>query len=277
MVCAIKARHRWCLTGTPIQNYVEDLGAILQFLQVYPFDSPPSFAHEIADWIRCGDEKGMQRLRLLVNAICLRRTKDCLGLPPRKNEREDVELGAEEMDLYEICKKSTVELIEVAIREDGKLKSFATVVQLILRLRQICSHGKEMLSNKSLKNIKDYKPASGFTRSVPLVQEIALCGICERKVQNLKSLLPCMHPACGSCFEDLELSVSEAGTECLICAGTDFQKSNCGAENESAIMDRSSVGYRPSSKVDALLRNLHSYVEEATGTPIKRYAVFVPL
>lgn len=270
-VCALKAQHRWCLTGTPIQNQIEDFGSLLQFLQVYPFDNPSSFTHEIADWIRCGDEKGMKRLRLLVSAICLRRTKDCLGLPPRKNEIQSVVFNNEEKQLYEICKQSTVEFIELVFKEDGKLKSFAVVIQLILRLRQICNHGKEMLSAKTLKNIDDYTSSQGSRGSMSPLVEIALCGICGRKVQHMDSLLPCMHPACSSCYEEKEIMVSKGELECSICAGTGTPRSNSnpGTDRDQPMPGAMIVDYRPSSKVAALIKNLQSYNEDSTNLPIK--------
>lgn len=271
-VCALKARHRWCLTGTPIQNAVEDFGSLLQFLQVYPFDNPSSFAHEIADWIRCGDEKGIKRLRLLVSAICLRRTKDCLGLPPRKNEIQPVLFNSEEKALYETCQKSTVESIELVFKEDGKLKSFATIIQLILRLRQVCNHGKQMLSAKTLQNISDYMSSQSARGNISALVEPTLCGMCGRKVHDMDSLLPCMHPACSSCFEEKEIMVSKGELECSICAGTDSPRSNSGPgiDQDQPVPDTMIVDYKPSSKVAALIKNLKSYNEDFTNLQIKR-------
>lgn len=275
-VCALKARHRWSLTGTPIQNAVEDFGSLLQFLQVYPFDNPSSFTHEIADWIRCGDEKGMKRLRLLVSAICLRRTKDCLGLPPRKNEIQPVVFSSEEKHLYETCKQSTVEFIELVFKEDGKLKSFTTVIQLILRLRQICNHGKEMLSTKTLKNIDDFILSQGSKGGISPLVEAALCGLCGRKVQDVDSLLPCMHPACSSCFEEKELMVSKGELECSICVGADSPNSHHDRGIDQPMPDAMMVDYKPSSKVAALIKNLLSYNEDSANISIKRWSTLTP-
>ena len=257
-VCALNARHRWVLSGTPIQNSVEDFGTLLQFLRVYPFDNPSSFTHEIADWIRCGDEKGMKRLRLLVSAVCLRRTKECLGLPPRGNEIHSVAFNKEEKHLYEMCKQSTVESIEFAFNEDGRLKSFATVIQLILRLRQICNHGKDMLSTKTLKNLEDFRLSQGSKGEASTVVETARCGICGRKVQELDSMLPCMHPACSSCVEEKEMMASKGELECSICAGTDSSMSNSDLRIDKLMPDAMMVDYKPSSKVAALIKNLLS-------------------
>lgn len=271
--CDLKARHKWCLTGTPIQNRVEDFGSLLQFLQVYPFNNSASFTHEIADWIRCGDEKGMKRLRLLVSAICLRRTKDCLGLPPRQNENQPVVFNSEEKVLYETCKQSTVEFIELVLKEDGKPKSFATVIQLILRLRQICNHGKEMLSTKTLKNIQDFMLSQGSKGEVSTPKETAICGVCGRKTLDIDSLLPCMHPACSSCLEEKEIMISKGELECSSCAGTSSPRLNNSPVVDQPMSDAMIVDYRPSSKVAALMKNLLSYNEDSTDIPIKRFLI----
>ena len=269
--CDLKAQHKWCLTGTPIQNRVEDFGSLLQFLQVYPFNNSASFTHEIADWIRCGDEKGMKRLRLLVSAICLRRTKDCLGLPSRMNEIQRVAFNSEETLLYETCKHSTVEFIELVLKEDGKPQSFATVIQLILRLRQICNHGKEMLSTKTLKIIQDFKMSQGSKGEVSSPKETALCGVCGRKTLDIDSLLPCMHPACSSCFEEKEIMISKGVLECSSCADASSPRSNDSPLVDQPMSDAMIVDYKPSSKVAALMRNLLSYNENSTEIPIKRF------
>ena len=283
--CALKARHRWCLTGTPIQNVIsramsllgslltsiqriEDFGALLQFLQVDPFNNPSFFMHEIAEWIKCGHETGMKRLRQLVSAVCLRRTKACLGLPPRKNETQDVHLNDEEVDLYESCKRSTIEFIDFVFKEDEKLKSSATAIQLILRLRQVCDHGKHMLSVTTLENIEDYTSSHGSRKIASPSAEAAVCGICGCEVHDYISLLRCMHPACHRCSQEMEIDVEP---ECSICSGTNLKKAD--AAWEPAIRDHMDLDYQPSSKVTALLRNLESDKGGSTDTPVKRYPI----
>ncbi|MCJ1385989.1 hypothetical protein MMC17_009114 [Xylographa soralifera] len=74
-VHSLTAIHRWCLTGTPIQNRIEDLGALLIFLRVEPFDTRSTFKNYIANPINANKKRSMERLQLLVGAIALRRTQ----------------------------------------------------------------------------------------------------------------------------------------------------------------------------------------------------------
>lgn len=103
-VCELKGRHRWCLTGTPIQNKELDLYALMKFLQCSPFD-------DLAVWKKWVDNKnvaGMQRLSTMMKALMLRRTKEQLHargdlncLPQKTCETIDVHLDEEELAVYE--------------------------------------------------------------------------------------------------------------------------------------------------------------------------------
>ena len=209
----------------------------------------------------------MKRLRQLVSAVCLRRTKACLGLPPRKNEIQDVHLNDEEVVLYESCKQSTIEFIDFVFEEDEKLKSSATAIQLILRLRQVCDHGKQMLSVTTLENIEAYKTSHGPRELASSSAEAPVCGVCGCEVRDYKSLLRCMHPACPRCSQEMDVDVEP---ECCVCSGTNAKKVDLAWE--PAIQGHMHLDYQPSSKVTALLKNLESDKGRSTDTPVKRYS-----
>ncbi|XP_037954856.1 transcription termination factor 2 [Teleopsis dalmanni] len=103
-VCALRAKYRWTLTGTPIQNKEMDAYALLKFLRCSPFD-------DLAHWKRWVDNKsagGQQRLNTLMRTLLLRRTKVQLQergilqcLPNKKVELVEVNLDKEEMNVYQ--------------------------------------------------------------------------------------------------------------------------------------------------------------------------------
>ena len=100
----LNANFRWCLTGSPIQNMLEDIGALFTFIKAAPFDSIATFRHYIVTPFLEGDERrtiASERLGLLLDSVCLRRTRDLLHLPDPRDIIRSVELSTEERDQYE--------------------------------------------------------------------------------------------------------------------------------------------------------------------------------
>ena len=66
---------RRCLSGTPIQNSLDDLYSYFKFLRYHPFDTPDGFRRKIKDLIARSPQRGFQALHQILRAIMLRRTK----------------------------------------------------------------------------------------------------------------------------------------------------------------------------------------------------------
>src|SRR4051794_3165764 len=88
----LSAQLRWCLTGTPIQNCLEDLGSLVRFLRISPLDKVATFRKHIIHPLKSGEPDCLRNLRLLLDCVCLRRTKDLLGLPESLDEIRMLEL-----------------------------------------------------------------------------------------------------------------------------------------------------------------------------------------
>ncbi|KAH0543143.1 hypothetical protein FGG08_002488 [Glutinoglossum americanum] len=276
-VFALNARHRWCLTGTPIQNSINDLGALLRFLRVSPFDVQSSFNYHIAKPIECGDESGIKKLRLLINAIALRRTKeqvnDEIQLKPRVDRIRYVELTTEERYLYDLNKRHFVEVIDHEIDENGRVKSFQTILQLILRLRQICSHGRDLLPQEVMTQLEAY---SQSCNGLSLSQEAKVCEICGRESggdeldEDSRCTFQCLHVLCASCASMGQEDISIDLRNCPLCAGVGSALFDDGSDSAPTPEPRDeTTPYQPSSKVLALLENLRAYRAESSNDPIK--------
>lgn len=73
--CSLRAKRRWCLSGTPIQNTIDDLYSYFRFLKYDPYAVYKSFYHTIKVQISRNSIQGYKKLQAILRAIMLRRTK----------------------------------------------------------------------------------------------------------------------------------------------------------------------------------------------------------
>jgi SNF2 family DNA or RNA helicase len=95
---ALRGRFRWCLTGTPIQNNLEELQSLIRFLRIAPYDEMTVWKEQIVRPMKNGKEQlAMDRLKVILGAILLRRTKKVLGEREKKRIEAGEEKGRNEM------------------------------------------------------------------------------------------------------------------------------------------------------------------------------------
>ena len=265
------------MTGTPIQNRVEDFGALVGFLRVYPFESPVQFHTNFVSSIQKGDNRGIGRLKALVQAISLRRTKQSvygeLSLGPRVERVQSVKLSEGERALYTIVKRSW----GYAASNSGSIRS---IFQTIMKLRQICNHGRELLSPEALAVLDQGYINGGLLEEIP--GEPQSCENCGAAVHDSDSeemadyLLSCLHLLCNQCFPKNQGGTTEE-VLCPVCLGSGTSDSPSGDEQVTDLFPGPSQDamdidfpYRPSSKVLALLQNLCADRLGSTKDPVKR-------
>ena len=164
-ICALTAQRRWAVTGTPVQNRLDDLGALMKFLRIKPFDEKGGFVQYIMSPFKNADPDILPKLRLLVDSITLRRLKDRIDLPPRHDHLVKLIFSEEERSLYELFAKDSSNKMRVVAGERQKGlggKSYVHVLQSILRLRLICAHGAELLSDEDLKVMEGAQMSSAI-------------------------------------------------------------------------------------------------------------------
>ncbi|KAI0899905.1 SNF2 family N-terminal domain-containing protein, partial [Annulohypoxylon nitens] len=250
-VYKLKARHRWCLSGTPIQNRLEDLGALVEFLRVAPFDNPRAFKSTFLTPINQKHKSGWERLRLLVKSITLRRTKNALtselNLLPRYDKIHIIDLDDKERDLYRLVTRQFALAIDSG---NTTMKTF----QFILRLRQICNHGYDLLPPSLRARLRE---ASTF--NIVLPQYLA-CEICDSAIDEEDESCVCtrFHQVCRACLTNDNTSVDDTGSICPLCDDGTLGESKKIHVKQGTISESSPADYRPSSKVKALLRNLEN-------------------
>ena len=121
IVRALPRTRSWALTGTPIENSVEDLVNIFEFLQPGYLSSDMSLkaiSHASRDYI-------------------LRRTKDKVltEMPPKMFRDEELELTSAQFDSYRCAEDEGI----VQLNDMGETLTIQHVFELVLRLKQICN------------------------------------------------------------------------------------------------------------------------------------------
>ncbi|XP_040004090.1 transcription termination factor 2 isoform X2 [Xiphias gladius] len=178
-VCQLRARARWAVTGTPIQNNLLDMYSLLKFLRCSPFDEYKLWKAQVDN----GSKRGRERLNILTRSLLLRRTKNqmdstgkpLVSLPDRTCEVHRLKLSEDEQAVYDVVfaqSRSTLQNYlkrhegndvnkgntsssnpfdkvaqefgmsqsDPAVSSSQQASSTVHILSLLLRLRQCCCH-----------------------------------------------------------------------------------------------------------------------------------------
>jgi SNF2 family DNA or RNA helicase len=139
----LHAARRLVLTGTPIENSVQELWSQMAFVNPGLLGSLQSFTERFVYPIeKQKDIIKMQQLKAIINPFILRRTKDQVAkdLPAKMEQVVYCEMGTEQAEQYEKVKSYYRNEIIKSLREMGVSKSHFTLLQGLTKLRQIANH-----------------------------------------------------------------------------------------------------------------------------------------
>ncbi len=136
----IDANHRLALTGTPIENNLDELFSLYDILTPGLLGSPDSFRHRFRRPIEAGNEERLAELRRRVKPFMLRRLKEGVAkeLPPKTEIVRPVDLLGEQRELYESIRLAAHSDVRKIIRKKGLAASTVPVLGALLKLRQVC-------------------------------------------------------------------------------------------------------------------------------------------
>ncbi|UUU20256.1 DEAD/DEAH box helicase [Streptomyces sp. DSM 40750] len=145
----IGARARVALTGTPVENNLSELWAILDWTTPGLLGRLGTFRTRYAQAVEGSrDPAAAERLSRLVRPFLLRRRKSDPGiapeLPPKTETDRAVSLTREQVGLYEALVRETMAEIAAA---DG-MERRGLIVKLLTGLKQICNHPAQFLKEE---------------------------------------------------------------------------------------------------------------------------------
>ena len=137
----LQARNRVCMSGTPLQNNTFDLFAQMNFLNPGLLGTMEFFRNEFATPIdKFGEPEQKEHLRKLLYPFILRRTKEQVAkdLPEKTETILFCEMEEEQRVIYDAYRNSYRDKILGTIDQQGIEKSQLTILQGLMKLRQIC-------------------------------------------------------------------------------------------------------------------------------------------
>ncbi|WQF86268.1 Putative helicase, P-loop containing nucleoside triphosphate hydrolase, SNF2-like domain superfamily [Colletotrichum destructivum] len=229
---ALRSEYRWCLSGTPMQNNLEELQSLIKFLRIKPYDDLKEWKEQIEKPLKNGKgHVAIRRLHSLLRCFMKRRTKDILkeegalnpgGKPTKEGEKSSMGFKVTERKVvtvattfspaerrfYDRLETRADESIERMLK--GKV-DYANALVLLLRLRQACNHPK-LLEGKIDKDKDALSTDTSSKNSLADVDSLAdmfggmglvtrTCGICGRNLP--KDVAGNDRDTCQECYDDL--------------------------------------------------------------------------
>ncbi|HHY07192.1 MAG TPA: DEAD/DEAH box helicase [Corynebacteriales bacterium] len=146
----IPARHRWALTGTPVENNLEEFRSIMDVVNPGVLGTQHSFRHKYALPIeRDQDEAMAKQLRTITAPFVLRRVKSdprvISDLPEKIEMTVHANLTPEQAGLYQ----AVVDDMMQRISQAKGMKRKGAVLSALTKLKQVCNHPAHYLGDGS--------------------------------------------------------------------------------------------------------------------------------
>ncbi|KAJ4292508.1 hypothetical protein N0V90_009170 [Kalmusia sp. IMI 367209] len=219
----LQSELRLCMTGTPMQNSIEELYPLIRFLHINPYQTWTAFNDHFVKPIKgnhdVSRERGMNRLQALIKSITLRREKTTIvdgkpicDLPPKHVEKTSVEFSDAEHELYKAVETRSQIKFNRYLKKGTVSNNYANILVMLLRLRQICCH-PHLVKDLGVQVSTDGIAEDDLKRRAQLLGPDVVrrlkevdgfeCPICYETEINPTIIVPCGHTCCGECFQKL--------------------------------------------------------------------------
>ena len=255
--CLLEAKTRWCMTGTPMMNNLNELHALIKFLRIKPYNElkafNSAFVRPLKMSSKSANERAMNKLHALLKAVLLRRMKSSkidgkpiIELPPVMTEVKHAVFSPDEMDFYTALESQTQLQFNRYLKAGTVGKNYSNVLVLLLRLRQACCH-PHLIRNHAEPLATLAEGADAIARMLKVAEGLEAdviariresapdfeCPVCYDVAENPRIFSPCGHDTCSECFAKITdsagaQSIAEGNDEarrggdikCPSCRGT---------------------------------------------------------
>ncbi|KAF2842679.1 hypothetical protein M501DRAFT_1021205 [Patellaria atrata CBS 101060] len=225
---SLLAHSRWLLTGTPIINSLKDLFSLVKFLRLSGgLEGFDLFKTALMRPVNQGDERGNKLLQLLMGSICLRRKKDMKFIDLRLSEISEylhkINFLPHEQEKYKGLEAEAKGTLATYQRGEGEDSTFTHLLDILLRMRQVCNHWKLCGEKRiaDLMSLLKKQQTVGLTpENIVALQDMLTLSIesqddCPVCLDPLKEpvITCCAHVFCAPCLE----GVIETQHKCPMC------------------------------------------------------------
>ncbi|ETN46545.1 uncharacterized protein HMPREF1541_00730 [Cyphellophora europaea CBS 101466] len=224
--CRVTATHRWCLTGTPMQNSVEEMYSLIKFCRIRPYSEWDKFSRDFARPLKGKSEnlkdRAMRQLQVLLKAVLLRRTKQSklngqpiIQLPERYTVEDRAVFDDDQLRFYKGVEESAKIQFNKYLRNGSIGSNYSHALVLLLRLRQACCHPALVTNSKDFQQLAGELGVTDMLENAKLLtdkvvdrlkseeQDAGLeCPVCMDASEN-PTIFPCGHNVCTECFAKL--------------------------------------------------------------------------
>ena len=219
-VHCLKARYRFCMTGTPMMNNVTELYSPIKFLGIKPYCEWEKFRNDFDKPMRgsYGVDNAMRKFQAFLKAILLRRTKKSeidgkpiIVLPERNTLIDHAVFDEDQQAFYDSLEDSTKKRFNRYLAKGTVGKNYSNVLELLLRLRQACDH-PHLIKGHAEKAALDAAGSASELLKLALdgltpeaverlkLMEFLECAICMENADNATIFTPCGHFTCPECY-----------------------------------------------------------------------------
>ncbi|OQO01841.1 hypothetical protein B0A48_12314 [Cryoendolithus antarcticus] len=221
--CSLQATYRWCMTGTPMMNNVEELYSLIRFLRIRPYNVWETFRKDFTQPLKSSDDgfrgQAMKKLQTLCVKLMIRRTKKSefqgkpiIVLPERTTEVDNPVFNDDEKSLYTALETKTAVQFNRYLKAGTVGRSYTAILVLLLRLRQACCH-PHLIKDFSVSEAAGVTIADMEALAKELSEQVISrikdtdgnfeCPICLDACTNPAIFVPCGHDTCRDCFATL--------------------------------------------------------------------------